>query len=157
MWKRLQRFRALSPEARKNFFRAAVLLPAISVSLRIRGFRATQQALLKFIKSSKAHQPLPEHEAKSHRVAAAVRMVNAAARNGCGGFTCLEKSLVLWWLLLRQGIASTVRIGARRAEGKFEAHAWVEFEGMALNEPQQEHRHFAPFDAEFPVHNSETS
>ena len=139
------------------FLRAAVLLPVISLSLRIRGFRATQQSLQSFCFSSKIEKRLPENVADSERVRLAVRMVNAAVRHGWGRPTCLEKSLALWWLLRRQGITSSVRIGARAGGGKLEAHAWVECEGVALNEPGNEHRHYATFDAAFPQQTQEVS
>jgi hypothetical protein len=157
MWERLQRFSALDSKARAIFLRAAMLLPVISLSLRIRGFRATQQSLQNFSFFSKAEKRFPENVTDSERVGLAVRMVNAAARHGWGRPTCLEKSLGLWWLLRREGITSSVRIGARKAGGKLEAHAWVEFEGAALNEPADEHRHYATFDAAFPVQSSEIS
>ena len=136
------------------FLRAAVLLPVISLSLRIRGFRATQQSLSFF---SKVDKRLPESVTDGVRVRLAVRMVNAAVRHGWGRPTCLEKSLALWWLLRRHGVASSVRIGARAAGGKLEAHAWVECEGVALNEPGGEHRHYAAFDAAFPQQTQEIS
>jgi hypothetical protein len=135
------------------FLRAAVLLPAIALSLRIRGFRATQEGLQSFPISRK----LKKDGDEGARAQLASRMVNAAARHGWKRATCLEKSLALWWLLLREGIPSSVRIGARKASGRFEAHAWVEWEGVALNEPSDAHRHYATFDAEFPSQRAETS
>jgi hypothetical protein len=138
------------------FFRASVFLPLISLSLRIRGFRATQAALQGFSIPSKTEKRVGAQAMDAGRVQMAVRMVNAAARYGLGS-TCLEKSLTLWWLLRREGIVSSVRIGARKASGKFEAHAWVERDGAALNEPGAEHRHYATFDAAFPLQSSETS
>jgi hypothetical protein len=138
------------------FFRASVLLPLISLSLRIRGFRATQAALQSFSIPSKTEKRRGDQTIDPERVRMAVRMVNAAARYGLGS-TCLEKSLILWWLLRREGIVSSVRIGARKATGKLEAHAWVERDGVALNEPGDDHRHYATFDAAFPLHRSETS
>ena len=158
MWEQLHRFKALSPEARRIFFRASVLLPAISLSLKIRGFRATQAALQKFSIPFKTENPIVEQPVNMDggRVRMTVRMVNAAARYGLGS-TCLEKSLALWSLLSREGTASSVRIGARKAGGKFEAHAWVELDGVALNEPRDEHRHYATFDAAFPRQSSDTS
>jgi hypothetical protein len=59
----------------------------------------------------------------------------------------LDQSLALWWLLGRQGIPSVVRIGTRKISEKFEAHAWVECEGVALNEPEDLHHHYTAFDA----------
>jgi Transglutaminase-like superfamily len=139
------------------FFRVAVLLPAISLSLKMRGFRATQQALQNFSISREKEEGSGQCVTDGERVKFAVRMVNAASRHGLGRWTCLERSLALWWLLRQEGIASSVRIGARKSDGKFEAHAWVEQEGVALNEPQQGHRHYATFDAAFPLQSSEIS
>ncbi len=75
-------------------------------------------------------------------------MVRAAVRHSLGHPTCLEESLALWWLLGRRGISSELRIGVRKHNEKFEAHAWVEREGTAVNEPQSLHEHYAAFDAE---------
>jgi hypothetical protein len=157
MWKQLHRFSLLNSQARAMFLRAAVLLPVISFALRIRGFRATQQSLQNFSFFPKARKSFPENESDRERVGLAVRMVNASARHGWGRPTCLEKSLALWWLLRRERIASVVRIGARKAGGKFEAHAWVEWQSVALNEPGDEHRHYATFDAAFPQQTPEIS
>ena len=158
MWERLRRFSAIDADARGIFLRATAVLPVISVSLKMRGFGATQEFLLR---------PLPVVRQASQeksidtacdlkRTELTSRMVNAAIRHVWRASTCLEKSLALWWLLRRQGIASQLRIGARKVNDKFEAHAWVERDGAALNEPQQEHRHYATFDAAFPLHSSET-
>ncbi len=76
-------------------------------------------------------------------------MVRAAVRHGIGQSTCLEESLALWWLLGRQGMASELRIGIRKNDEKFEAHAWIERDGKALNEPEAQHQHYAAFDAAF--------
>lgn len=143
MWERLRRFSALERTARGVFLRAAALLPLISLSLRLRGFRKTQVFLQKFLSNS-------TNEADSSTIDRAeltVRMVRAAVRHSAGHPTCLEESLALWWLLGRQGIASELRIGVRKQSEKFEAHAWVEREGTALNEPEALHEHYAAFDA----------
>lgn len=148
MWEPLRRFSLLDSEARGIFLRAAILLPVIAVNLRLRGFRATQESLLRFL----AHPRLVRQEDSTdsrlacERTRLTARMVNAAGRHAWPGSTCLEKSLALWWLLRRQGIQSELRIGARKSDGKFEAHAWVERDRIALNEPQEAHRHYAPFD-----------
>jgi hypothetical protein len=156
MWERLQRFSQLDSEARGMFLRAALLLPLIRLSLWIRGFRATQRGLQDFSFFARPKEHISENST-GDRVAIAVRMVNAAAYHGRGRPTCLEKSLTLWWLLRQSGVSSSVRIGARVAERGFEAHAWVECNGSALDEPSQEHRHYASFDAAFPLQSSEPS
>lgn len=123
--------------------RAEALLLLISLGLRLRGFRKTQLFLQKFLRTTK-------HRANTRRPVHAgltVRMVRAAVCHGIGHPTCLEESLALWWLLERQGMAAELRIGVRKKGDKFEAHAWVEREGVALNEPEALHQHYAAFDA----------
>ena len=148
----------MDTEARGIFLRSTALLPIISVGLKIRGFRSTQKFLLRFLPiAPQTSQKNSIHIAGDlDRTELTSRMVNAAIRHLWRASTCLEKSLALWWLLGRQGIACELRIGARKLGGKFEAHAWVEREGAALSEPQEEHRHYAAFDAAFPLHSSET-
>jgi hypothetical protein len=151
MWEQLRRFRALEPGERGLFLRAAAALPLISASLRLRGFRHTQASLQKRITASTSSQLYTSAASKAARTALTVRMVRSAAYKIPGTPTCLEKSLGLWWLLGRQGIASEVRIGARKNGPKFAAHAWVECEGVALNEPEELHKHYAAFDKSFPL------
>jgi hypothetical protein len=144
MWERLRRFSALERPAQGLFLRAIVLLPLVTLSLRWRGFRATQESLQRF-----ASNAIPEPDAALVRenVSVTAHMVNAADRHGLVHPSCLAKSLTLWWLLGRQGISSHLRIGIRKEENKFEAHAWVERDGAALNEPDEHHHHYAAFDA----------
>lgn len=146
MWARLRRFSALPAAAKSDFVRAALLLPLIRVSLWLRGFRATQKSLQTRMRGGVA--VLPEAAATSE-VQRVCRMVLAAARHSLMRSTCLERSLALWWLLARKGISSQLRIGARKSEGKFEAHAWVERNGEAIGEPEGTHRHYAAFEKEF--------
>ena len=139
------------------FFRAVALLPTISISLRLRGFQATQHSLLGHAGRPNASSQVEPTgvPSESTRCRMAVRMVNAAVRNVWRNATCLEKSLVLCRLLARQGLRPQIRIGARTVNGRFEAHAWVEHNGLAINEPEDAHRHYATFDTAFPVATSE--
>jgi hypothetical protein len=77
------------------------------------------------------------------------RMVKAAARHGIVRPSCLVESLALWYLLQRQGILARLRIGVRKLPEKFEAHAWVEYEGVALDQAEDVHEHYAAFDDGF--------
>ena len=144
MWERLRRFSALERPAQELFLRAVVLLPLVTLSLRWRGFRETQGALQRFL--SKAN-PEPDAALAIKHAALIAHMVNAADRHGLVHPSCLSKSLTLWWLLGRQGIPSRLRIGIRKEKEKFAAHAWVERNGTALNEPDEPHHHYAAFDA----------
>jgi len=147
MWERLRRFNALERPAQALFLRATVLLPLVSFSLRWRGFRATQAALQRFLSNAMTEQDSNRAQA---RAALTARMVNSADRHGFFYSSCLAKSLTLWWLLERQGIASHLRVGIRKENEKLKAHAWIERDGAVLNEPEEHHRHYAAFDEAFP-------
>lgn len=125
--------------------RAVLLLPFLTMSLRLRGFRATQRFL-----QNRAGRPAPAmtEEAIRERVALTSRMVLAAGRNSPIPSTCLERSLGLRWLLARQNVATQFRIGVKKDGEKFSAHAWVERNGVAIGEPGGSHLHFAAFDQE---------
>jgi Transglutaminase-like superfamily len=151
MWERLRRFKALEPRARGLFLRATALLPIISLSLRVRGFRATQLRLQRYLSDTPPAAFNSQLNGTDRRAALTAQMVRSAAHWSIGKATCLEQSLALWWLLGRQGIASSMRIGTRKAGEKFEAHAWVECRGVALNEAEQPHLHYAVFDESFPI------
>jgi Transglutaminase-like superfamily len=76
------------------------------------------------------------------------RMVRAAEHYSPGHATCLEESLTLWYLLEKQNISAVLRIGVRKQLNQFEAHAWVEQNGIALNQRDEQHRHYTPFENE---------
>lgn len=144
MLERLRRFSALERPAQGLFLRAAAMLPVVAVSLRLRGFAATRTTLEKRLERSNSQI---DRECRGKQTALTARMVNAADRHGLVHPSCLAKSLTLWWLLGRQGISSHLRIGIRKENGKFEAHAWVEHEGIPLNEAEEHHHHYAAFEA----------
>ncbi len=73
-------------------------------------------------------------------------MVNIAALRGPFRPTCLERSLVLWWLLQRDGIQSDLRIGVRKDEGELKAHAWVEYGEHSSSCGPDSYGSFVPFE-----------
>ncbi len=146
MWERLRRFSALERPAQELFLRALLLLPLVTLSLRWRGFRATQAALQRLLRNAGQESATGPADKNASITA---HMVNAADRHGLVHPSCLAKSLTLWWLLGGQGISSQLRIGIRKENEKFEAHAWVERDGIALNELDEPHQHYAAFDAAF--------
>jgi hypothetical protein len=148
MWERLRRFKALDPASRALFLRAWILLRLVSIGLTIRGFTGTQTALQKLLPAAdRASQT--EQEFSPVAIARTVRMVRAAARYGIGSPTCLEKSLTLWWLLERQHIPVALRIGTRMSTGVFEAHAWVERDGVVFDDQEDSYSRYAAFEGSF--------
>ena len=55
-------------------------------------------------------------------------------------------ALVVWGLLRRCALEGELTIGVRKAEGELEAHAWVELDGVSL-EQGHETVPFAPLRA----------
>ena len=79
-------------------------------------------------------------------VRATARMVALAVRAMPYRVTCLRASLVLWWLLARRGVPSRLVIGVCKPETGFEAHAWVEWGGLVLNDHDRVRERFVPVD-----------
>jgi len=138
-----QTFSRLSGQERWIVFQAVTGLIATWVGLRLAGFRRWKGMLQWTLRSTTERAA----ENNSPNVAAeVVRMEEAAVRNLFFSTNCLEQSLVLWWLLRKRGIDAELRIGARKTENHFEAHAWVEFLGAVLNSGGEGHLHFVPFE-----------
>lgn len=61
--------------------------------------------------------------------------ITRAARYGVFRPQCLVRSLAIHRMLLRRGITdSTIRIGVRLRDGEFNAHAWVELDGIVIGD-----------------------
>jgi hypothetical protein len=150
MWEQFQRYRALDPNARRLFRSAALLLPMIRASLRFRGYKKTQQWLQSRLAQQRAAfaGPASPVSQPDQSLSITCRMVHSAAHYGPIRPTCLEESLALWYFLNDQGILSQLRIGVRKTDGKFEAHAWVEYQGQTLNQSDEVHKHYAAFDSD---------
>ena len=144
MWEPLRRYRALDAESQRLFRRAALLLPWIRASLRLRGYNPTFAALQR-----RSNDIPASADAITDPVFNTNRMIHAAARYSLLHYSCLDESLCLWYLLRKQGVSSQLRIGVRKVNGKFEAHAWVEYNGLAVNQPEESHLHYAAFEREF--------
>ncbi len=141
---RWRRFRKLPRPERRMLLAALVELPMSGLALRILGFRRLQSLLSRLArrprKNENATTPAVLPEAQT-----AARMVETASREGFYQANCLEQSLTLWWLLHHRKIAGQLRIGVRKLNEKFEAHAWVELDGIVLNDDADVHDHYSSF------------
>ena len=118
---------------------------ATRIGLRVAGYRRWEKLLARFSSGIAAQNIVPADLA---------RATAGAARNLFFQPTCLERSIGLWWMLRRRGINATVHIGGRREGAKFEAHAWVECEGLELSDSGAvEYSRFGSFEetAPFPA------
>ena len=51
--------------------------------------------------------------------------------------TCLRRALTLQKMLAQRNIATELKIGVQKTSGQFSAHAWLEFQGQPLGEPEK--------------------
>lgn len=106
---------------------AWLCLPLFWLGLRVLGLARFQVWLLKGSAQSPLSLTFPVIKALGEAV-------NIAARHSPFPATCLTRSLLLGWLLWRRGVQSQLRIGVRLTEGALDAHAWVEYNGMPVND-----------------------
>jgi hypothetical protein len=135
---------ALGPAKAWAFLEALVLLPAAAAALRRWGYNRVRAWLLRLPGAA----PAPKGGADPAVVVGDVwAMVHLAARRGPWRPNCLQRSITLWWLLHRRGVATELRFGVRPgAGGGVPAfHAWVEREGRVLNDRADIAREYLPF------------
>lgn len=141
----LNKARQLSRADRWLLVQAFLALPLVALGLRCFGLRRLQAGLNQGAAMA-GHPSALKSDLDQARATA--RLVQAAARYGLFRLKCLPQSLVLWWLLRRQGLAGELYIGVRPEPSRLEAHAWVEFQGLVLNDSEDVARRFAPFPRE---------
>ena len=121
---------------------ACLLVPVVWMSLRAFGLPRTL---------AWAVAPRPSEQTNDSRVstkASLGRLVNIAARYGPIRAACLVRSLVLIRILSGRGATGTLQIGVRKGSStQLDAHAWVEYEGIPVNDHPNVARDFAIFDA----------
>ncbi|MBC6417778.1 MAG: lasso peptide biosynthesis B2 protein [Prochloron sp. SP5CPC1] len=131
----------LSGQERSLFLQAYLLLPLVTVSLKLGGLGRTQTILARL-------SPLDLHNisyAQNKNVRVTTKMVKIADKYSKLWSNCLRQSLVLWYLLRRQGVSSELRIGVRRQEGEFQSHAWIEFGNIVLNDRSNVRQQYTVF------------
>lgn len=126
--------------------RAAVLLPLVDVSLRLRGYAATRSAFIGNPRPTPGDADLSAAREVAHAVAIAARRIPWPS-------TCLRQAIVLERFLVARGIPATVRIGVstdrdllseRGPTDRVAAHAWVEVGGEVILGGEQSARRYAP-------------
>ena len=136
------KFRSLKPPGRKILIGAALLVPVTGLGLRLFDFRRVHSGMgwLGRRSARKAPQDTWRYARR------AGRLITYLGRNGPFRGNCLSRSLVLWYLLRRAGIQGELRIGVRREDGQFLAHAWVEYQDRPLNAHERVRERYAAFD-----------
>lgn len=140
----VRRLRSLEPSQRRVLVTAVPLLVLTRLSLRLLGFTRTVHALA----ARSSRPPVAAGPDDAQPLAEAVGIV---AGRSLIGARCLGRSLVLWFLLRRRGIDADLVIGAAApAGGLLDAHAWVEVDGIPVNDTADVRSRYGSFGLRLP-------
>ena len=143
MGRRLARWRELAPTDRWRLLGLVVALPAIEAMLRIFGAVRTRRWLDRISANARQRSADPGQLRSAEHLA---QLAAIAGRRGLIDATCLRPALLLQCLLRRRGLSPEFKLGVRKRDGLFDAHAWVELQGVALGQAGLEHCAFAQRD-----------
>jgi hypothetical protein len=135
-----RKFWRLDRRERRVLVQAAALIPLASLGLHTLGLQRLMHFLIK-PDGSAVHTDADVAIDQARRLAYLIHSAGNPIRA-----TCLERSVVLWWLLRCQHSECQIVLGARKEHGKMQAHAWVEVAGTAVNDRADIREVFASFE-----------
>ena len=126
---RLRKWLALDWRARVRLLAMILALPVIDASLRLWGYQATRS----WLEMSAVRNGCRKATAADIEMGKSLAtLASIAGRHGVMEATCLRQSLLVYWWLLRVGLAPELQLGVRQTPDQLDAHAWVVLEGHAL-------------------------
>ena len=145
----LNKIGQLSRRERRLLLQSVLLLPLIHVALLVLGYSRLRGAMERLLplKSIDISSSEMENRKRAHDIA---RIVSIAAGHGLYKATCLRRSLLVWWFLRGQGIQSRICFGVRKMDRQLEAHAWVEHQGVVVNDSERVREAFQTLEETFP-------
>ena len=106
--------------------RSLLLLPVVAAMVEARGMERTRAWLARI-------GPFAAGDTSALAPREITMLVGAAA--SLLQTRCLPRSLVLWHFLRERGTSAEIRLGVTKlADGGLSAHAWVELDGLPLND-----------------------
>jgi len=114
---------------------SALLLPLTAAALRVVPLRHLHDLVDRPSAGRRATDL-----ARANRTA---HMVAAAAEYGPYRASCLPQSLVLQFMLRRDGMRGELKYGVRRMDNHVTAHCWIELDGEPLIDSSEVRRQFA--------------
>jgi hypothetical protein len=134
----LKKWRELPFREKILLARFVFCLPWISFSIRLFGYSPTRNFLSRLARQTDLRQANAAELAEAQRTA---ELLLIAGRHGLISATCLRQSVLLEYWLKRRGLAAEIKIGVRKEQDLFDAHAWIELNGLALAQDSLEHHH----------------
>lgn len=140
MWRKVRTALSLPPGDWWTLAQAWILLLAVDLGLRWMPF----QRMLKWLHREGRTAQLKKSNDEVAQISRLGRLVKMAGRNHLYPMTCLRQALALKWLLDRDQIETDLRIGVKREQDQFNAHAWIEYRHQPVGEPEGISRAFKP-------------
>jgi hypothetical protein len=103
----------------------------VQLSLDVLPYRYWQKRLNTAIGTDDAGSSIMTAQQECRQIAEDIAI---AARNHFLNVNCLGRSLALHTLCHRAGFATRIAIGIRKNRGDIEGHAWLEADGVVLND-----------------------
>ncbi len=129
---RLRRAARLSPAEWLDFFRAWFWLLFFDIALRLRPFPELQAFASRLVS-----RPTPAPARVQQILRLLPLAVERARARHLRPMTCLRRSLALQKMFAQKGVPTDLKIGVRKEGGQISAHAWLEYEGNLLGEPEK--------------------
>lgn len=128
------------PSAERWQFACLLLgLPVVSLLLATSGYKRTLWMIEALSRRAGQRVPSPSELNAAERLA---QLSGLAGRHGPYPITCLRQALLTYLWLRWRRFSPSLKLGGRRQEGRFDAHAWVELEGRALGQAELLHQVF---------------
>lgn len=143
----LRKLGGLTGAERRLLFVSLAAVPFVSAGLALFGFGRMRAAMARWPHAERGRYLTSQ--AETTRAGSVAKVVAIAAGRGPIRTTCLRRSLLLWWLLRRDGIETVIRVGVNREDGTLHAHAWVEHRGEPLNDAADVALRFPAFAQDF--------
>jgi hypothetical protein len=107
------------------------MIPLVALMIRVAGIERTARWLTSTVEV--------DYAPKYNNLENAMRLFQTQRKAVANSFwhgNCLSRSLVLHWLLHKNGVNSEFRLGVR-TQPSFKAHAWITFQERPLNASRQ--------------------
>jgi hypothetical protein len=125
----LRQIRGLSNSNKWFLLKCSCLSFVLRISFKVAGFKKTIALLSNF----NTDIPVHPNENNPNNIERYRRLI-VLSHSFRPALNCLSISAAYWWLMKRKGITTELKFGMKTAEGKFAAHAWLEYKGKPLAE-----------------------
>ena len=137
MWNTSRKFLQLPWELKRFVLRSALILPMTYAGLGLFGFKRLLTGIRHLAPVGGRVPDRGPEEIRTY-----VHLFSAVARRCPLPLKCLGRSVALCWLLRVQGIDAAVHIGVRKEHNSLDAHAWVQFGDLVINDTEDVGEHY---------------